>query len=283
MISPQAQSTPGDDMKILMAQCAPVVGNVDDNLAKLEKVFSGAEADLAIFPEMFLTGYVPRDALPSLAEAVEGPTVKELAEMCRHLGRALLVGLPLKHPSIKGQITNSAVLIDKNGKVGRYDKAYLPNFGPFEESLYFSPGAAPLAMEIAGIKVGVVICYDLFFPELSKLLALQGADLIVCISASPTSTVLNFKRMTPARAIENATYVAYVNLVGNHLDLVFGGESRLVDPRGEVVAEAKALTEETVTADIDTSKLEFARRMRPTLRDTRAEIFQAVVDLKKFH
>jgi len=282
MISPQAQSTQGDKVKLLIAQCAPVVGKVESNIAKLEQVFAGTDADLTIFPEMFITGYVPRDNLPSLVEQVDGQTVEKLSAMCKGAGRALLTGIPLKHPSIKGQITNSAVLIDKNGKVGRYDKAYLPNFGPFEESMYFSPGAAPLAMDVAGIKVGVVICYDLFFPELSKLLALQGADLIVCVSASPTSTVLNFKRMAPARAIENATYVAYVNTIGSHLDLVFGGESRLVDPRGELVVEAKPLEEDLVTAEIEPSRVEFSRRMRPTLRDTRAEIFQAVIDLGKF-
>lgn len=270
-------------MKLLIAQCAPVIGNKESNLAKIEKVFSGTDADMTIFPEMFITGYVPRDKLPSLAEPVDGPTVKKMTEMCKTAGRALLVGIPLKHPAVKGQVTNSAIVIDKKGKVGRYDKAHLPNFGPFEESMYFTPGAAPLAMDIAGVKVGVVICYDLFFPELSKLLALQGADLIVCASASPTATILNFKRMAPARAIENATYVAYVNLVGNHLDLVFGGESRLIDPRGEVVVEAKPLVEDPVTADIDISKLEFARRMRPTVRDTRTEIFQAVIDLGRFH
>ena len=269
-------------MKILMAQCASIVGEVDANLAKLEAVFSGTDADLTIFPEMFLTGYVPRDNLPSLAEPVDGPTVKKLTVTCKKAGRALLVGLPLKHPAVKGQITNSAVIIDKKGKIGRYDKAYLPNFGPFEESMYFTPGAAPLAMDVDGIKVGVVICYDLFFPELSKLLALQGADLIVCASASPTTTVLNFKRMAPARAIENAAYVAYVNLVGSHLDLIFGGESRLVDPRGEIVAEAKPLIEDKVSAEIDLSKLEFARRMRPTIRDTRTEVFEAIIEMGKF-
>jgi len=269
-------------MKVLMAQCASAVGKVDANLGKLEAAFSRTDADLTIFPEMFLTGYVPRDSLPSVAEPIDGPTVKKLASICKGAGRALMVGIPLRHPSIKGQITNSVVAIDKGGKVGRYDKAYLPNFGPFEESLYFTPGAAPLAMDIGGIKVGVVICYDLFFPELSKLLALQGADLIVCASASPTATVANFKRMAPARAIENATYVAYVNLVGNHLDLVFGGESRLVDPRGEIVAEAKPLVEDEITGEIDLSKLEFARRMRPTIRDTRSEVFQAIIDLGKF-
>jgi predicted amidohydrolase len=269
-------------MKILLAQCASVVGNPGKNLQKLETVFSKADAEIVIFPELFVSGYIPRDDLPALAEPIDGPTVSRLSAMCRNAGRSLITGIPLRHTSIKGQITNSVVAIDEKGEVGRYDKTYLPTFGPFEENLYFSPGSTAVAKELSGIRVGVVICYDLFFPELSKLLALQGADLIVCASASPTATVVNFKRMMPARALENSTYMAYVNLVGTHLDLVFAGESRLVDPRGELVVEAKPLAEDIITGEIDISKLEFARRMRPTLRDTRKEVFEAIIDLKKF-
>jgi predicted amidohydrolase len=269
-------------MKILLAQCASVVGDPVKNLQKLEGVFSKADAEIVVFPEMFVSGYIPRDNLPALAEPIDGPVVSRLSEMCRDSGRSLMTGIPLKHPSINGQITNSVIAIDGKGGVGRYDKSYLPTFGPFEENLYFSPGSTAVVKELSGLRVGVVICYDLFFPELSKLLALQGADLIVCASASPTATVINFKRMLPARALENATYMAYVNLVGTHLDLVFGGESRLIDPRGEIVIEAKPLAEDLVTGEIDISKLEFARRMRPTLRDSRKEVFEAIIDLKKF-
>ena len=269
-------------MKILLAQCASVVGNPGKNLQKLETVFSKADAEIVIFPELFISGYIPRDNLPALSEPIDGPTVSRLSAMCRDSGRSLVTGIPLRHTSIKGQITNSVVAIDEKGEVGRYDKTYLPTFGPFEENLYFSPGSTAVVKELSGLRVGVVICYDLFFPELSKLLALQGADMIVCASASPTATVVNFKKMLPARALENATYVAYVNLVGTHLDLVLGGESRLVDPRGEIVVEAKPLAEDPVTGEIDISKLEFARRMRPTLRDSRKEVFEAIIDLKKF-
>jgi predicted amidohydrolase len=269
-------------MKVLLAQCSAVVGDVDKNLAKLESVFSKSDADLTIFPELFLSGYIPRDSLATLAEPIDGPTVSRLVDLCRDSGKALITGIPLRHPSVTGQITNSAIAIDKHGKIGRYDKSYLPTFGPFEENLYFTPGGSKLLMDISGIKIGVVICYDLFFPELTRLLALQGADMMVCISASPTATVINFKRLIPARAIENATYLAYVNLVGGHLDLVFGGESRAVDPRGELLAEARPLEEELVYCDIDLSKLELARRLRPTLRDCRREVFEAILDLKKF-
>ena len=269
-------------MKILLAQCAPVVGELEKNLAKLESVVLRSDAELIIFPELFLTGYVPRDNLASLAEPIDGPTVSRISDLCKKNKKAVITGIPLKHPTVNGQITNSAIVVDKNGKVGRYDKTYLPTFGPFEESLYFTPGDSKFVTDIGGLKVGVVICYDLFFSELSKLLALEGADLIVCISASPTATVANFKKMIPGRAIENAVYLAYSNLVGVHLDLVFGGESRLVDPRGDLVAEAKPLVEDLCYCDIDISKLEFARRMRPTIRDTRKEVFEAIINLMKF-
>jgi predicted amidohydrolase len=269
-------------MNMLLAQCASAVGDPGKNLQKLKAIFENTDAEITVFPELFVSGYVPRDDLPALAEEIDGPIVSKLSSMCRDAGRSLIAGIPLKHPSIKGQITNSAVAIDERGGVGRYDKTYLPTFGPFEENLYFTPGSAATVKELSGLRVGVVICYDLFFPELPKLLALQGADLIVCASASPTATVVNFKKMMPARALENATYMAYVNLVGTHLDLVFGGESRLVDPRGEIVVEAKPLAEDLVTGEIDISKLEFARRMRPTLRDSRKEVFEAIIDLKKF-
>ncbi|MDH4123825.1 MAG: carbon-nitrogen hydrolase family protein [Thermoplasmata archaeon] len=269
-------------MKLLLAQCAPVVGDLDANLAKLESIITKSEADLTVFPELFLSGYIPRDNLAEIAEDIEGPTMANLRTICRESEKALVTGIPLRHPKVKGQITNSAVAIDKNGNVGRYDKTYLPTFGPFEENLYFTPGSSEFVTDVSDLKIGVIICYDLFFPELSKLLALKGADLIICISASPTATVANFKKLIPGRALENATYVAYVNNVGMHLDLIFGGESRLVDPRGDVAAEARPLEEDLIYCDIDFSKLEFARRMRPTARDSRTEVFQAIFDLKKF-
>lgn len=136
-------------MRILMAQCASVVGDMNRNLSKLESVFSKTDAELTIFPEMFLSGYLPRDNLSSLAEPIDGPTVGRLVDLCRRAGKGLMTGIPLRHATIKGQITNSVVAIDEKGKVGRYDKTYLPTFGPFEESIFFTPGGAPLAMEMS--------------------------------------------------------------------------------------------------------------------------------------
>jgi len=269
-------------MKILLAQNAPVVGDIERNLATLESMVTNIDVNLLIFPELFISGYVPRDRVVSIADAIDGPSVLRIREICRESAKAVIVGLPLKHPTISGQITNSAIIVDQGGRISRYDKTYLPTFGSFEESLYFSPGYGTSTADISGVKVGVMICYDIFFPELSKLLALSGTDLLVCISAAPTSTVENFLKVIPARAIENAAYVAYVNCVGSHLNLVFGGLSRLVDPRGELVIGAKPLEEDRCIGEIDLSKVELARRMRPTLRNSRREVIEAILEKLKF-
>jgi len=269
-------------MKVLLAQSKPVVGSIEKNLSTLVSVISKMDADLAIFPELFITGYMPRDEVASMAETIDGSTVSNISDLCRDTSKSVIVGLPLKHPTVSGQITNSAIIVDAKGKVTRYDKTYLPTFGSFEESLYFAEGCGATVADIGDLRVGVMICYDIFFPELSKLLAIKGADMLVCISASPTSTVENFKRIIPARAIENASYFAYVNCVGSHLDLVFGGMSRLVDPRADLIAEARPLEEDLCVGEVDSSVLEQARRMRPTLRDSRKEVFEAIINQLDF-
>lgn len=269
-------------MKILLAQIAPVTGDIERNLSTLESIVAKTDAELIIFPELFLSGYIPRDKVSSLAQSIDGSIVSRISDISRESSKAIIVGLPLKHQTLSGGVTNSAIVVNKKGRIGRYDKTYLPTFGPFEESLYFTHGSGVMTMDLSGLSIGVLICYDIFFPELSKLMALRGAELIVCISASPTTTIQNFKRIIPARAIENTTYIAYVNLVGSHLDLVFGGCSRLVDPRGDVVVEAKPLDEDYCIGEIDSAKLEFVRKMRPTLRDSRKDVFEALFEQLKF-
>lgn len=270
-------------MKIMLAQRKSHVGEIDRNISVLESVVSKSDADLIIFPELFISGYLPRDQVSSIAEAEDGPTVSKISQVCSDSSKSVIFGIPLRHPQVNGQITNSAVVIDSRGNASRYDKTYLPTFGPFEEALYFSEGRSANLAEVSGVKIGVMICYDIFFPELSKLLALRGADLLVCISASPTATVDNFMRLLPARAIENASYFAYINSVGTHLDLVFGGMSRLLNPRGEIIASAGPLEEQTVTGEFDPASLELYRRMRPTLRDSRTEVFEAMIEELKYH
>jgi predicted amidohydrolase len=125
-------------------------------------------------------------------------------------------------------------------------------------------------------RLAVTICFDIFFPEIAKVYALAGADIIVCISASPSVTREYFEKIIPARAIENTTFVAYVNLIGTEKNLTFWGGNCLIGPRGNLKAGGKAFEEGVVNAEVDLNELEVARKFRPTLRETRFEILDAL-------
>jgi predicted amidohydrolase len=117
-----------------------------------------------------------------------------------------------------------------------------------------------------------MVCYDIFFPELAKLEALQGAQVLVNISAAPTTSRPSFQKVLPARAVENGVFIAYVNMVGVHGSLVFNGGSVMLDPRGEEISRAPDLKEGIVEAEIDLDDIAVARRMRPLIRDIRPEV-----------
>jgi predicted amidohydrolase len=166
--------------------------------------------------------------------------------------------------------------VTPDGKVASYRKVYPANFGPFEEGLYFARGDGLTLAETKLGRIGLLICYDTFFPELAKAYALQGADLLAIISASPATSKAFFDRILPARAIENALPVLYANLVGTQLNIVFQGGTQAIGPRGEDLGKAEDFVESTIVTDVDLRDLNTARTFRPTLRDTRKEMWDPV-------
>lgn len=182
------------------------------------------------------------------------------------------MGMPERDKRLRGHIYNSAVLALPDGSVGVYRKCHLANFGPFDEKRYFLPGRELPVFETPWGRLGVLICYDIFFPETVKTLALRGAELVVDISASPTQTRRFFEAVLPARAVESTVFVAYCNLVGTEGQLEFWGGSRVIGPRLEMKALGPDYEEAVVDAELDFSDLEAARPLRPTLRDTRPEL-----------
>ncbi len=171
-----------------------------------------------------------------------------------------------------GWSTTPAVLASGTGETFRYDKMYLPNFGPFEERVFFSKGKGAVVAKGMHARLGLMVCYDLFFPELAKLEALMGAQVLVDLSASPTTSRPNFDRIMPARAVENGLFLVFANMTGVHGSLVFSGGSLVYSPKGELLARAKDLDEDIVEVEVDLSEIEVARRFRPLLRDTRPEV-----------
>jgi predicted amidohydrolase len=182
--------------------------------------------------------------------------------------------MPERSEKAKATVFNTAVFVGPKGLIGKYRKMYLPTHSVFEEKRYFRPGYEPAAFETELGNIGLTICYDVFFPEVYRLTRLKGAQLIICISASPAVRRGYFEILTSARALENTAFLAYVNLSGVEDGLQFWGGSRLVCPTGDVVTKAKYDEEDFVVCEVDYSDLRSAETFIPTLRDLRPELFE---------
>jgi len=262
-------------VKAVLAQLDPAVGDKSKNLKKLEKAVAGAQADLFLAGELYLTGYMARDAFAQLAEPLDGPAVKTIQAVAAEHSTHVVFGMPERELDTK-RLFNTSVLVAPDGKVAAYRKVYPANFGPFEEGLYFARGEDLTLVDTKLGRIGLLICYDTFFPELAKAYALAGAELLAIISASPATSKPFFDKILPARAIENALPVLYANLVGTELNIVFQGGTQAIGPRGETLANAEDFVEATVAADVDIRDVTTARGFRPTLRDTRKEFWEPV-------
>ncbi len=263
-------------IKLALAQISSKREDKEANLEKIETLTVKAKeqgADLAIFPELSLTGYVVRDQLYELAETIPGPTIERVEALTKKTGMHVIFGMPELSQKTQATIFNTAVFVGPHGLIGKYRKMYLPTHSVFEEKRYFRPGYQTTAFPTSLGNIGLCICYDIFFPEVLRLTRLKGAQLIVCISASPAVRRSYFETLTCARAIENTAYLAYVNLAGIQDGLQFWGGSRLVNPSGDVISKAKYDEEDFVICEVDYNDLRTAETFIPTLRDLRPELF----------
>jgi predicted amidohydrolase len=265
-----------DKIKLALCQISSKRENKNENLLKIEKLTREAKqqgADLAIFPELALTGYVVLDQIYELAETIPGPTTAKVEALAKQTDMHIIFGMPELSEKTQGTIFNTAVLVGPSGLIGKYRKMYLPTHSVFEEKRYFRLGYEVAAFQTDLGNIGLSICYDVFFPEVIRLARLKGAQLIVCISASPAVRRNYFEILTSARALENTAYLAYVNLAGVEDGLQFWGGSRLVSPTGDVVAKARYDEEDFVICEVDYGDLRTAETFIPTLRDLRPELF----------
>jgi predicted amidohydrolase len=263
-------------IKLALAQISSRRENKKENLRKIEEFTKKAKeeaADLVIFPELSLTGYVVHDQIYELAETIPGPSTQRIQELAKKTGIHIIFGMPELSKKAEATIFNTAVFVGPEGIIGKYRKMYLPTHSVFEEKRYFRPGYQTAAFNTPLGNIGLCICYDLFFPEVCRLTRLKGAELIISISASPAVRRSYFEILTTARALENTAFLAYVNLVGVEDGLQFWGGSRLIGPTGDVLAKAKYDEEDFVTCEVDYSDIRPAETFIPTLRDLRPELF----------
>ena len=266
-----------DKIKLALAQISSKRENKKENLLKIEKLMIKAKqqgADLVIFPELSLTGYVLMDQVYELAETIPGPATQKVEVLAKKIGMHIIFGMPELSEKTQATVFNTAVFVGPKGLIGKYRKMYLPSHSVFEEKRYFRPGYQPTSFQTELGNIGLSICYDIFFPEVFRLIRLKGAQLIVCISASPAVRRSYFEILTAARALENTAFLAYVNLAGVEDGLQFWGGSRLVSPTGDVVAKAKNDEEDLIICEVDYRDLRAAETFIPTLRDLRPELFE---------
>jgi predicted amidohydrolase len=261
-------------MHLAIGQAPVVLGDIGKNLEIMEGLICEAQRDceqdidLIVFPELFITGYNLRDNYHDVAEKIpgKGKAQSGMYRLAKTYNIHIATGIVEKAGK---SLFNSAILIGPEGYIGHYRKQFLPNFGPFEEKMFFGEGDKTPVFETPFGKIGIQICYDIFFPETSMGLAHNGADLILNLAASPTTSRPLFHRVLPARAIETTCFYAYVNNVGTQGSLTFAGESTIVDPRGKTIAEIPAFEEGVIVCEISIEELDSYRDARPILRDSK--------------
>jgi predicted amidohydrolase len=260
-------------MRILLAQLAPTTGEMRRNAERLDAAVRAVPSDLAVFPELFLSGYRVGDRFHQIALRDGDPLLDALRRTAHDTGTTVVVGAPLASKERRGEVRNAALGVSPNGALHVQVKRYLPNFGPFEEGVPFTPTDESAPVPLAGASVGLQVCYDAFFPEVSRQLALGGAELLVVISASPVTSARYFERLLPARAIENALPAVFVNRVGVEDGMVFAGGSAAWDARGELMPTTpvefspKGPEEWLAAVDLDLAEAARYRPFRPVLRD----------------
>lgn len=265
-------------MKVTFVQKEYDLGHKAKNIEIMKEELESSESDLLIFPEMFLTGYGIRQDVFNLAENINGPSVKKIVQLCQETGKGVVFGMPRRDEKQRGNVYNSAVMVLPDGEVYVYDKWYLANFGPFEEMQFYKKGRTITVADTPWGKIGLIICFDLFFPELTKAYALAGADMVICISASPSATRKFFEKVLPARAIESTVFMLYSNVCGPDNNMVFWAGAQAYGPRGDKIARMDPFVHENLDLEIDLRDLDIARQNRPTLRDSRPEIFELILN-----
>ena len=243
--------------------------DITSNLEKMESLVSEAargSAELILLPELCLTGYRADEAFARLAQPLTGEYTQELSRISKSYGVQIYTSIPEKNEDGEKPY-NTAVLVDSSGVVASYSKLHLWA----NETVYFSPGKKLKMTRTPAGLAGMMICFDVCYPETARTYALNGADLMMYTFAfgNPARKYV-FDNMTQARAIENTCYVLAANMIGQEKNTIFFGESCIIDPLGSRIA-CCGDEEGVVCAPIDLSLLDATRENYPYLARRRAD------------
>jgi predicted amidohydrolase len=276
MPSEAAPSEGDPTMQVALAQFAPVLGDTDANLARIGELIDEAVAggaDLVVFPELATSGYALGDVTDSVAMAADDPRLLELSR--RAHGAGVLVGFP-EEGNRSIHTYNSAIHLQGGGIVHCHRKLYLPTYDIFEERKHFSPGQFMRAYDAQDGRMATLICNDAWQPQLAFLAIQDGAQVLLVPTNSAQSrfpdrydSVTYWRDITGFYARMLQCYVVFVNRIGDEGELHFWGGSHVVDPWGQVVAEAPIDAPSLTMVDLDLRRIRQRRREVPLVKEAR--------------
>jgi predicted amidohydrolase len=222
-----------------------------------------------VLPETWNTGFFPKENLQDHCDK-DGAQVKQVfGALAAKYGVNIISGSVSNLRN--GKVYNTAMVFDRSGAcIASYDKTHL--FTPMGEDDYFQKGDHVARFQLDSAECGIIICYDVRFPELTRTLTVPGLDMLFVVSQWPKVRTFHLRSLTTARAIENQMFVVCCNSCGTYGQTVYGGSSAIIDPWGETIALAGE-TQQLLTADCDLQILENIRSTIPVFRDRRPELY----------
>ena len=260
-------------LKVSCIQMNMLLGEPRHNFSQVQKLIKRAvqteKSDVIVLPEMWNTGFFPREKLEDSCDADCKETVELISRLACEYNVNIVGGSVANRKS--GGIYNTCCVVNRQGElIAEYDKIHL--FSPMEENKYFSCGKDICTFMLDGISCGVIICYDLRFPELARMLALSGVQVLFTASQWPEQRIGQLDILSKARAVENQMYTVLCNSCGIAYDTVFGGCSQIISPLGDVLVKA-ADKEEIISAELDFELTDSIRSSINVFNDRKPELY----------
>lgn len=257
-------------MKVSCLQMDMELACPNENFDRAERLINEAMkggADVLVLPETWNTGFFPKDDLEKLSDS--GEMKARIGVLSKKYGVNIVAGSISSYRDCK--VYNTALVFDRDGScIAEYDKTHL--FTPMGEDDYYAFGDHLSTFTLDGVKCGIIICYDIRFPEIVRSLALDGIEVLFVVSQWPRERIAHLRTLTAARAIENQMYVVCCNSCGIADKTVFGGNSAIIDPLGNILSLAGE-AEEIISAECDIGLVSEIRGNIPVFRDRRAELY----------
>lgn len=259
-------------IRIALAQLNCEEGNKERNLQKIEESLQKAyaqQADILVLPEMMLTGFANRQTMFQLAETRDGPSIRRLKQMIERFPVAVVFTFP-EYVS-DDRIHNTACFLDNKGEtLAFYRKTHL--FA--SEKAILDAGDQMTDFTYLGIKMGMLTCFDIEFPEAARTLGMRGVKLLLVDSANMSPYEFFHRNFILSRAIENHCFVAYSNRIGQNINYTYHGESAVVSPDGRLMMEIERDREEVRTVEIAMEEIALTERVFRYFDDRRPELYE---------